>query len=82
MEYSTMIKTNLNHLVNETAKFIKKKKFNGRRTFDSMYYNLVISNQHKKTKQIMCVITGLKTMEVFEKSEIPWLITSVHHRRQ
>lgn len=82
MEYSTIIKTNLNHLVNETAKFIKKKKFNSRRTFDSMYYNLVISNQHKKTKQIMCVITGLKTMEVFEKSEIPWLITGVHHRRQ
>lgn len=82
MEYSTIIKTNLNHLVNETAKFIKKKKFNSRRTFDSMYYNLVISNQHKKTKQIMCVITGLKTMEVFEKSEIPWLITNVHHRRQ
>lgn len=82
MEYSTIIKTNLNHLVNETAKFIKKKKFNCRRTFDSMYYNLVISNQHKKTKQIMCVITGLKTMEVFEKSEIPWLITSVHHQRQ
>lgn len=82
MEYSTIIKTNLNHLVNETAKFIKKKKFNSRRTFDSMYYNLVISNQHKKTKQIMCVITGLKTMKVFEKSEIPWLITGVHHRRQ
>lgn len=82
MEYSTIIKTNLNHLVNETAKFIKKKKFNSRRTFDSMYYNLVISNQHKKTKQILCVITGLKTMEVFEKSEIPWLITGVHHRRQ
>lgn len=82
MEYSTIIKTNLNHLVNETAKFIKKKKFNSRRTFDSMYYNQVISNQHKKTKQIMCVITGLKTMEVFEKSEIPWLITNVHHRRQ
>lgn len=50
MEYSTIIKTNLNHLVNETAKFIKKKKFNSRRTFDSMYYNLVISNQHKKNK--------------------------------
>lgn len=82
MEYSTIIKTNLNHLVNETAKFIKKKKFNSRRTFDSMYYNLVTSNQHKKTKQIMCVITGLKTMEVFEKSEIPWLIINVHHRRQ
>lgn len=82
MEYSTIIKTNLNHLVNETAKFIKKKKFNSRRTFDLMYYNLVISNQHKKTKQILCVITGLKTMEVFEKSEIPWLITGVHHRRQ
>lgn len=81
MEYSTIIKTNLNHLVNETAKFIKKKKFNSRRTFDLMYYNLVISNQHKKTKQILCVITGLKTMEVFEKSEIPWLITGVHHRR-
>lgn len=82
MEYSTIIKTNLNHLVNETAKFIKKKKFNSRRTFDLMYYNLVASNQHKKKKQIMCVITGLKTMEVFEKSEIPWLITGVHHRRQ
>lgn len=77
MEYSTIIKTNLNHLVNETAKFIKKKKFNGRRTFDSMYYNLVISNQHKKQNKLCA-----SSQEVFEKSEIPWLITGVHHRRQ
>lgn len=58
MEYSTIIKTNLNHLVNETAKFIKKKKFNSRRTFDSMYYNLVISNQHKKQNKLCASSQG------------------------
>lgn len=58
MEYSTIIKTNLNHLVNETAKFIKKKKFNSRRTFDLMYYNLVTSNQHKKQNKLCASSQG------------------------
>lgn len=58
MEYSTIIKTNLNHLVNETAKFIKKKKFNSRRTFDLMYYNLVASNQHKKQNKLCASSQG------------------------
>lgn len=58
MEYSTIIKTNQNHPVNETAKFIKKKKFNSRRTFDLMYYNLVASNQHKKQNKLCASSQG------------------------